>query len=624
MFRKTLLASAVAASTFSSVALASESENLPKLEGDILVTATRTAQSVDEALASVDVINANDIARINPSDCMDLLSQVAGVDISRNGGRGAKASLFLRGTASSHTLVLVDGVRQGSATLGEAGLQFIDPHQIERIEIVRGPRSSLYGSDALGGVIQVFTRKQKSNFMPEVRLGYGSNDTKESSISIGGEAGNTYLRFGVNHYGTEGIDNHLNKTFGDDDDDGSRMTTISAVIEHEFENDSKMSFDYFRTAGENEYDQGFWAWQDTAPYSENLIESLNVSYEQALTASWSTVVTLGQSKDESDARNDLQSLVHDYFYTERQQITWQNDVQLSGGVLLTAGVEYYDDKVESSQEYVEDGRPIDSRYNHAAFLQFQGDVAERVDFVAAIRRDENEQFGTETTYNAALGFELGDEYRLILSHGTAYKAPTFNDLYWPETPWSAGNPDLKPETASNVDIELRGDYGDISWSVAAFKNDIEDLIEWTESSTGAWTPSNIKDAEIIGYEVSAKTTLKGWGVSSSLTYLEPKDTALDQVLTRRAKTTLGLQLVRSFGPVDLSVDWKAQSHRYDDPLNSERLAGYGVVGVNLGYRISDNLSVQVDLDNLFDKDYQLSGDYNTEGFQSLLSVNYAL
>ncbi len=619
MFKKTLLATLVTAAATPFSVLADDS-----LQENIVVTATRTAQSIDEALASVDVISAAEIARTNPSDGLDLLSQVAGVDISRSGGRGAAASLYLRGSGSSHTLVLIDGVRQGSATLGEAALRFVDPTQIEKVEIVRGPRSSLYGSDALGGVVQIFTRKTQSNFMPIVSAGYGSNNTKESAVSLGGDIGPTYLRFGINHYETGGIDNHVNDTFGDADEDASRMTTVSLMAKHTLEDESSLSFDYFRSAGENEYDGGFFAWGETAPYSENIVESLNVSYSNAINDSWSAILTWGQSKDKSDARDDKQPTVHDYFYTKRHQVTWQNDVQLGESLSLTAGLEYFDDKVKSSQEYVEDSATVNSRYNQASFVQLQGDFSDSVSFVAALRRDDNEQFGLETTYNAALGFELNEEYRLIVSHGTAFKAPTFNDLYWPETPWSSGNPDLKPETASNVDVELRGNYSDFSWSLSAYKNRIEDLIEWAPTDSGAWTPSNIKDADIVGYELSAETNVVGWSLNSALTYMEPIDEATDQILRRRAKTTLTLQLAKSFGPVDVNLDWKAQSHRYDDQENTERLAGYGIVGVNLGYRFTDKVSIQLDLDNLFDKDYQLSGDYNTEGFQSLLSVKYAL
>ncbi|MFL0796214.1 MAG: TonB-dependent receptor [Cellvibrionaceae bacterium] len=627
MFKKTLLATAVVASTSSYSVVSSADSTAPIVEENILVTATRTAQSADEALASVDVITADEIARMNPSDGLDLLSQTAGVDVSRKGGRGAAAGLYLRGTSSDHTLVLVDGVRQGSATLGEAGLQFIDPNQIERVEVVRGPRSSLYGSDALGGVIQIFTRKNNSDFVPIISAGFGSNNTKESSISFGGELGSTYVRFGANHYETEGIDNHVNTAFGEDDDDASRMTTLSAAIKHTFANDSKLSLDYFRSSGESEYDTGFWAFQDTAPYLENLVETVNASYEAALTESWSTRVTLGQSKDKSDTRNDLQSLIHDYFYTERQQVTLQNDMQFGSGLLLTAGAEYLDDKVKSSMDYTDSGRPVGSRYNQALFTQLQGDIADGVDFVAAIRRDKNEHFGVETTYNAAVGFELDEQHRLIVSHGTAFKAPTFNDLYWPVSIYAFGNPDVQPETSSNVEVELRGSYDDLSWSIAAFKNDIKDLIDWAPSDPNdpwsAITPSNINEAEILGCEVSVKTDVLGWALSSSLTYLEPRNETNDQILIRRAKSTLALQLGRSFGPINLNLDWKAQSHRYDDPSNTLRLAGYGIVGVNLGYRISEDLSVQLDLDNLFDKDYQLAAGYNTEGFQSKLSATYA-
>lgn len=626
MFKKALLAATIAATCSTTVA--------EEIKENIVVTATRTAQSIDQALASVDVITADEIARMNPSDGLDLLSQVAGVDITRSGGRGAQASLYLRGTGSSHTLVLVDGVRQGSATLGEAGLQYLDPSQIERVEIVRGPRSSLYGSDALGGVVQVFTRKTESNFLPVITSGFGSNETRESSFNLGGKvdntSGSTYLNVGASHYETQGIDNHINDAFGDDDRDASRMTTITALVEQKFNNGIELSLDYFRSTGENEYDQGFWAWQDTAPYSENAVESLNFTYEQGVTSGWNTLLILGQSKDESDALNDKIASEHSFFHTERQQITWQNNIQLNGFLLLTAGAEYYEDTVDSSQEYVISGSPVDSRYNHALFAQLQGDISSGINFIAAFRRDKNEQFGVEPTFNIAFGFDLGEEHRLIVSNGTAFKAPTFNDLYWPESPWSAGNPNLEPETARNIDLELRGDYEDFSWSLSAYKNDIKDLIEWAPTDTeagpgtGPWMPMNVKDADIVGSELSVQTQIQGWSLNSSLSYAEPRDAELDTLLRRRSRSTLTMQVGRTFGSFDLNIDWKAQSHRFEDVANTERLAGYGILGVNLGYDITSQVKVQINIDNALDKEYQLSGDYHTEGRTALFSVRYAL
>jgi len=622
LMNKPLLA-LLALSTCSPLALAASANNTSSNTSSnteaVLVTATRTAQSVDTSLAAVAVIERQQIEQLQPSDLLQLLASTPGVDVSRNGGRGASASLFLRGTNNGHALVLIDGVRMGSATLGTVSLQNIDPAQVERIEIVRGPRSSLYGSEALGGVIQVFTRKP-ADFAPVVTLAYGTDNTREASLAAGGKWGETSVGVSISSSQSDGIDSQLFDGNTDADDDENSSSSLALTLAHRFEGGAELSFNSNRASGDKDFDQGdsYYAVAEASPYNKFEVTSLNAALAVPLTASWLSTVSMGYVEDQSETR-DHNIADGSEFTTERDQASWQNDIQLNDNYLLTLGYDYYRDEVVGSQSYAQT-----ERSNRALFGQMQGQLPADVDIVVGYRRDKNDQFGYETTYNIALGVDLGAAHRLIVSRGTAFKAPTFNDLYWPADQYSAGNSNLAPEESDHIELELRGSYADLTWSLTAYRNDIDNLINWAETSPGFWQPSNVNAAEILGSEFSLRTQLGDWNVQTSISYVKPENADNGNLLARRAEKTALAQLDRQFGKMFVAVNWKAQSHRYDDVANSKRLPGYNTVAVSLSYEISEKLTSRLKLDNIFDSDYQLSKNYHTAGSEALLSLTYSL
>ncbi len=616
MYRQKLFAVIAASLTLAS----SQAFTEDLVEDELIVTATRTSQSIDDSLASVTLISSEDIARLQPIDMLDLLSRTPGIDISRNGGRGSIGSLYLRGSNDGHTLVLIDGVRMGSATLGEASLEYLDPSQVERIEVVRGPRSSLYGSEALGGVIQVFTRKSGDDFKPTITLGYGSHNTFETAGGIGGTLGNTDIKLDVSHIEADGIDSQVFDGNTDADDDGYSNTTISASLLHNFDNGSDASLTYYTSFGEKEFDQGdtFSADPDSIPYTGFKVESFNAAYSIEINKLWRTGVEAGFSKDKNETLDDG---TDDYnkFSTRRYQFGWQNDFQVSENYLLTLGYDYYQDKVTSTTAYGKN-----SRYNHALFGQLQGDVTDGINFAVGARGDKNEQFGSKTTYNIGLGFDLGDLHRLILSHGTAFKAPTFNALYWPADFFSAGNPSLIPEKSVNFDAEVRGNYDAFNWSLSVYHNEVTNLIEWAETAPWFWQPSNVAGATLKGAEFSLSTELLGWQCSSTYSVISPEDDENGNILARRARQTLVFDIDRNFEKLSVGLGFKAQDHRYDDAANTVRLGGYGLVNIHMRYIISNALSLKLKVDNLLDNNYQLSKNYQTDGATAMVSVTYRM
>jgi vitamin B12 transporter len=219
---------------------------------------------------------------------------------------------------------------------------------------------------------------------------------------------------------------------------------------------------------------------------------------------------------------------------------------------------------------------------------------------------------------------LDNAHRLIISRGTGFKAPTFNDLYWPASPWSAGNEDLLPEESVSTELELRGRYDSLSWTLSAYRNEIKNLIDWAETRAGFWQPSNIDSAKIVGSELSIATTLGEWNLNVAASYAKPEDELTGRLLARRAKKSIAAQIQRQYNELSVGLNIKSQSHRFDDSANTERLAGYGILGVRLAYVFSKKITGNLALDNILNKDYQLSNDYETSGSSALISINYKM
>ncbi|NIR60476.1 MAG: TonB-dependent receptor, partial [Gammaproteobacteria bacterium] len=381
----------------------------------VVVTASRLAETQDETLASVSVITREEIERIQPHSVVELLRLQAGVDVARNGGLGGNTSVFLRGANSDHTLVLIDGVRVSSATTGTFAWQHLDPAQIERIEIVRGPRASLYGSDALGGVIQIFTRRPAG---ATGRVGLGTHGTVRADAGFGGgrPAG---LRYSgqASLIDSSGFDATQPGTFGHDpDDDGYRDESLNARIEAPLGETASLAVQGWHSNGLVEFDQGT---QDT----EN--EQAQLTLEQAPTAFWSQRLSAGYAGDIVITDSPFPSDIR----TRRRSAEWQHDLSFGAGQILTLGVDYHED--EGRNVDLATGTRVFDRSieSSGAFAGYRAGFG-RYDVQLAAREDDHSEFGGARTGSLALGVEAG-ALRLVASHGTAFKAPTLNQLFHP-------------------------------------------------------------------------------------------------------------------------------------------------------------------------------------------------
>ena len=566
-------------------------------QSSIIVTATRTAQTVDDSLASVTVITEEQIAQQQVNDIRELLTSMSGIDMTNNGGMGKATSMFMRGTSSSHVLVMIDGIKVGSATNGNIAFQHIPVSQIERIEIVRGPRSSLYGSEAVGGVIQIFTKKGKAQEQANFEVGYGSFTTNKITAGVSGKAGDTSYSINANHLKTSGFDA---KDDTETDNDGYDNNSVSFNVAHQISKSSSLQLNTMRASGNTKFD-GFYNGNDYVQQTTGL------QYTVAPFTNWDMKFNASESRDESDNFSGLTFQTR--YNTTRANYSWQNDINIGTKQILTLGADYQNDKVESTTTYNET-----SRNNTAGFVQHQWNGSNN-DLQVALRSDNNEAFGTHTTGNIAWGHDFSSTSRLIASYGTAFKAPTFNDLYWPDTGSGGGDPTLEPEESKTAEIELRKTHSWGKTSVSLYNTQIENLIS-------GWPPTNVNKAEINGLEIRLNTKLAGWNTKAEISLLDPRDKDTDKILQRRSQQSLRLDMDKTSGKWSAGFTFIGQGHRYDDTDNLNKISGYGIVNLRASYALTKKTSVKWKIENLFDKEYETAKGYNNPGLSGFISIVY--
>ncbi|HSH29008.1 MAG TPA: TonB-dependent vitamin B12 receptor [Thiohalobacter sp.] len=574
----------------------------------VIVTATRTAQTADATLAPVTVIDREAIERSNAKSLPELLRGTPGVDFVVQGGYGKNSSLFLRGTNADQVLVLIDGVRMGSATTGQTAFQHLPIGQIERIEIVRGPRAALYGSEAIGGVIQIFTRQApQQRFRGNAEAGYGTHDTRRLNGGFGGEFGGgerrTRYRVQVERFDTRGID-VKDETDPENDNDGYENTSISASLEHEFNPHTKADLRLLRAQGETEFDGSFVNETDFVQ------QSLSAGLQFAPNDIWDMQLRLGETRDE--AENFLNGSSSSEFDTRRLQASWQNDVVIGGAHLLTLGTDYRNDRIDSTSDFAED-----SRYNIAGFAQLQLRLGGH-DLLLALRHDDNEAFGGNTTGNIEWGYGFANGLRLTAGYGTAFRAPSFNELFFP----GFGNPDLDPEESESWELGLSRAGERFDWKLRLFRTEVDDLIETVNTGGFVFEPRNVSKAEIEGVEATLATELAGWQLQANATVLDPRNEDTGRRLRRRSPRSFNLDIDRQLGRWALGLHWRVQDARFEDSANQTRLGGYGVLDLRLGYTPVPDWSLALEVDNALDKEYQTAEGFNTLDRTVMLNLSY--
>ncbi|WP_417776944.1 TonB-dependent receptor domain-containing protein [Stutzerimonas xanthomarina] len=581
------LALAVALLPGAQVLAADTSHELPSM----LVTSARQAEPRMQATAASTVFARADIERLQARSVPELLRRVPGISFSSAGG---VPQLSVRGTSTAQTLVLVDGQRIASSTSGFARLDYLAIDNIERVEVIRGPRSSLYGADAIGGVIQIFTRSGEPGLNPQVRLAAGSDHTFQRSLSLSGGTQQTRVHLGASLDEREGFDATRDERGADRDDDGQRTRALHLKLDHQFDTNWRAGLSLNDQRGENEYDDAY-EFAPGAPQDEFQVSSYSGYLDRQLSDAWNSRLELGRSFDRNRA---VDSAYNDSLLeTTRHSAAWINRFSLTEQQQLALGTDWYEDRLDATTAYQED-----SRDNLAFFAQhsYQGDG---FGTELGLRHDDNQQFGSHNSWNAAFSLPVGQSQRWILSYGEGFRAPTFTDLYAPPA-WGP-NPDLEPETSKTYELQWRADFNGTLLEASLYRTDVEDMIAW-----GGRQIENINHARINGFEASAAGELLGWQASLGLSIIDPRDRNSGRVLPRRAKRTLSLDLDRQFGAIGVGATWQAFSQRFDDgPVNanfqSERstIPGYAVLDLRTSWQATPELRWEAKLENVLDKDY---------------------
>lgn len=582
----------------------------------VVVTASRTEQKLADTLNTTTVITRDDIDRIQPRDFTDLLRREVGIDYTSTGGKGANSGLFLRGTNSNQVVILVDGARMNTVSNGAATLELIDMENIDHVEIVRGPSSSLYGNDAIGGVIQIFTRKGEGDPSTTLKMGYGTQADARSSINTSGAIDGTHYNAAVSYEDTNGI-NHTNKKnySYDPDHDGYRNSNVAIAVSHDFDTGHEAGVTFNRSEGEAEFDRGYMDYDTQVLTGHGKLQ---------LADNLQTALTLTNVFDKQDTPAFVS-----YFDTHRTSALWQTDWQATKNHLLTAGAEYMEESLDTDQNYTND-----ARYNRGLFVQDQMQFGAHSVQLGA-RNDDNSQYSSENTWNAAYGFDLNNNLKLFANYGTAFKAPSFNDLYFPYTNYcsawgficaSTGNTALDPEKSRTGEIGIKSQQGASYWSASIYRTKIKNLITW-EQFTGpgafdtTWKPVNVDDATIEGLDLTAGTAIDAWRLAARASLLNPVNDNTGKRLLRRSKQIAGVDVDRDLGE-DFSVgaSWNVQGGRTDS--NDQFDSGFNTVDLRGSYLPMKDLKLTLSINNVFDTDYTVAYGYETPGVNAMLTAAY--
>lgn len=597
MQNKSILAVAILAAVSSCVGAQETFHDIER----ITVTANKFEQAINNTLATVNVIERAQIERSNVRDLPSLLNTVAGVDIIRNGGFGQQTSVFLRGAATKHVLVLVDGVRISDANSGSVSFTNIPLNSIERVEVVKGARAAIYGSDALAGVINIITRQAEQhqisltsgshNYVAYQQAGYMSSDALSLRFNLGYEDTKGYdvtgkdaaMARGKNH----DSDGYNNKNVGFNlSYDNAYIGQLSALAQY--------------SEGDAEYDN---AWGNDAYEFENYTAKFAWKKQQGVFGHYASVST---SQEEN---TQIGTPEHDIYSTKRVELEYRALYRWSKAVQLTAGMNRLnEDLSEASAEFTHS-----ERTNKAVFV---GGFYNQGPWLANIvaRSDDYDFHGRANTYTAGFGFKPNDTVTFRVNHGTAFRAPTLTQAYVKNSPWYIPNPDIEPEEASNseVGVSLETDWG--QYDVAIFNNRINKLIVNLPNETGKYIASNVDKASMKGVELSASASVWGLEHTINLTLLDAKDNSTGKKLVRRPDTAFNYTLSKSWDKLDVNVAMQYRSSRpsialYDSQFNvfERTLSAYTIFNLAANYALFDNLKLTARLDNITDKAYITAG-----------------
>ncbi|WP_054905001.1 TonB-dependent receptor domain-containing protein, partial [Pseudomonas sp. NBRC 111144] len=475
-----------------------------------------------------------------------------------------------------------------------------------------------------GGVIQIFTRRSNTpGLQPRLRIAAGSHQTVQRSLGLSGGNDATHFNLGASLDETAGIDSTGPSFASDGDHDAYRNQSFNLSLSHTFSERFEAGVNLLDSRGRSEYDNPFGGFDPVTfesfgqkPYTDFSVSSLGSYFAAQLNDAWRSRLELAHSENRDDKRDKL-SAERFVFNTYRDQLTWQNDLALGEQNTLLIGGDWYEDRVHASTDFTED-----SRWNRAVFAQhrYQG---EQFSTELGVRHDRNQQFGGQTTWSGSLTVPLNADNDVLLSYSEGFRAPTFNDLYYPQY----SNPNLDPEHSKSYELQWRSQLATTTrLETSLYRTDLRDAIVFGQDSI----PRNVASARINGLEMALSQQWASWHAQLGMALIDPRDRDTGHTLARRARRTLSLDLDRDFGRFSAGASWQAVSSSYDDEANRNRIGGHSLLGLRGSWAASDEVKLEAKLDNVLDRRYSRAlysyegayYPYREEGRTVLFSVTW--
>ena len=587
---------------------------------EILVTTpTRKSENQKNIIANTTVITEEEIEQAGLSSLSELLQKQSGIEISNLGGPGKVSSINIRGTSSTHSIILLDGMRIGASTSGMTAIENLPLSQIEKIEIVRGPASSLYGQDGIGGVIQIFTKKGREGFHPYLSIGYGRYQTKQLNAGISGGNKTTSYALNISGTNTDGFsafvpDNSKASNTQNLDKDKYKNRSISSTLSYNLNKDYKIDLQYFLTTGRNMFDNRF---ANSSPDQNYRDKSKQEVYAMKTTGQinklWESSIKIGKSTDLYSAQQhyNMDTFVYDpdvvdLYETTQYQMTWQNNIKLNKGSLVML-YDFLQEKIDTTDLYDKT-----KRTNNGFVLGYNIEYNQNT-LQTSLRKDLNSQYNNETTGNIGYAYQINPQWKISSSFGTAFVAPSFNYLYSSVDSWALGNPDLKPEKSKNIEGSIKYQDNSKSFSLTTYQNAIKDFIIYEAIAENSRTNTqNLNEAKIQGVTLTGDQSFEHIQLKGSLTAESPKNKDTNKYLPRRAKLYGNLSINYYIQEWIFGIEQIGSGSRYDDKANNNKIEGYMITNLIANFALNEKTTINFRLDNAFDKAYALA----YEGSQS--------
>lgn len=579
---------------------------------EVVVTATRTPHKVSSLMAEVTVLDRAALERSEGRSLVQVLSQTPGLQFTNSGGLGKPSSIFIRGLESRHVLLLIDGVRVGSATLNTASFDNLPLDAIERIEIVLGPMTSVYGSNAMGGVVQLFTRRGGQGPQANAKLAFGSHGYGLAAAGVGFGGGGFSVQAQLQHQTTDGISaTNAAVPFGsfNDDIDGYRQSAGSVRASWAFAPGWRADGLLLESRGKTQFDDGPGA--DARAALRNSVQSLQVGGQ--VLAGWHTQLAFGRSVDRYDTlRSASPWATLGATETDQTQLSWENRLALPLGEAVLVL-----ERIRQNVSRPQDPYTVSKRDIDAAALAWSASVGAH-SLQASLRRDSNSQFGGRTTGALAYGYAISSALRAGGSYGTSFTAPSFNDLYYP----GFSNPTLQPEEGRHGELFAQWTAGPHQLRLTAYRHRYDLFI------TGGPKPENVPGVDIDGVSLSWAGRYDRLALSASFDEVDPRNASVGKanfgkLLPRRAPRAFKSSASWQLGGFTVGAGLQAYSFRFDDSANTARLGGYAVADLSADWAVARDWSVGLRLNNAFDKTYATVLGYNQAAREGFVTLRWA-